>query len=209
MAKDRPGPHRLEDMTNFDLPWCKDLFARPDFKVAYFPDRHPPPPADVRGKFVLFSETLWTEKTIRAWCPFTLEDPSNTVSPYTHGLLVALGDGLDMTTGNLGGGITATLMDVAMSFAATRVHGAPVTVKLDLDYKNPITTPCVLVCNVHVTKIEGRKCFTRGTIEDGKGKVLAQATSLFVRPPGEEGKLGAQWLMAALNKDSDVPRPRI
>lgn len=209
MADEITRQHRVEDTTYFDLPWCKALFTRPDFKLQYFPDRHPPPPADARRKFTLFSETLWTERTIRAWCPFTLDDPSNEVYPYSHGLLVALGEGLDMTTGNLGGGITATLIDMAISVATTKAHGAPVTVKLDLDFRRPISTPCVLICEVHVTKIEGRKCFAQGTVEDGNGKVFASATSIFVRPPGEEGKRVAEWLMAVLNKNWGLPRPKI
>ena len=196
-------------MTNFDIPWCRELFARPDFEMDYYPGRQPPPPADKRGRFSLFSETFWTERTIRAWCPFTLDNPSNKVFPYTYCLLVALGDGLDMTTSNLTGGIAATIIDVAISLAAVKAHGAPITIKLALDFKHPVITPCVLICKVHVTKIEKRRCFAESTLEDGKGEVFVSATSTFVRPPGEEGRRVAEGLMAVVNKDWGLVKPRI
>ena len=94
---------------------------------------------------------------------------------------MALGEGLDMSTGNLGGGITATIIDVAMSFAATKAYGAPSSIKLDLEFKQPISTPCVLICIVHVTKREGRRRFTQCTVEGEKGNVFASATSIFDR----------------------------
>lgn len=206
---DDSGPDRVEDMSYFDLPWCKDLFARPDFHLLYWPGRQPPPPAYKRGQFVLFSETLWTERTIRAWCPFTLDNPADEGFPHKYCLLIALGDGLNVAAGHLCGGITATIMDLTLATAAAKLHGAIITTKLDIDFKRPIPTPCVVLCKAFGTKIEGKKCFAQCTVEDGTGKILASATSVFVRPPGEEGKRSAEWLMAALNKNWHLPRPRI
>ena len=208
MADAKPT-YRLEDMSNFDLPWCKALFRRPDFKGQHYPGRRPPSSPDTRGRFALIAETLWTDRTIRGWYPFTLDKPTNPVFPYTYCLLVALGDGLDISLNTLAGGITATIMDTAMSMATAKAHGATLTAIMEVRFKGPIHTPCVLVCKVNVVKIEGRKCFAESALEDGNGKIFATATATFVQPPGERGRQAAEALKELMNGDRGLARPKI
>jgi len=54
------------------------------------------------------------------------------------------------------------------------------TAYLKVDYRKPVKTPGVLLARAWLEKIEGRKMWGRGTIEDGEGIVLADGNALFI-----------------------------
>lgn len=116
---------------------------------------------------------------------------------------------MDMGTGNLCGCMPSTIIDLTMSMAGAKAHGAVTTAKLEVDFKRPVLTPCVVICKVNVSEIEGRRCVMDGTMEDGKGEVHASATSVFVRPPGEEGRKVAEWLMSIVSRQREGKGPRM
>jgi len=62
------------------------------------------------------------------------------------------------------------------------------TAYLNVGFKKPVATPSVVLCRGWVTKREGRKIWAKGTIEDGKGVVMADGEALFVSVE-REGKL--------------------
>ena len=120
-------------------------------------------------------------------------------------VLVSLGTGLNGLGGIVHGGIAMTLLDSAMAVRATRaVAGQPVlTTTYHATFKNKIKAPCVVLCRAwlereasDITDEENggvdadggakdeRLIRTRGTVEDGMGKIYLTATAQFVKRNG-------------------------
>jgi thioesterase superfamily protein 4 len=49
-----------------------------------------------------------------------------------------------------------------------------------VDYKKPLKTPNVVLTRAAIEKIEGKKLWVRGSIEDGSGGVLSTGEALFI-----------------------------
>lgn len=58
----------------------------------------------------------------------------------------------------------------------------PATAYLNVQYKAPVNTPCVLIARAWMTRMEGRKVFLKGVLEDGEGKVYATGEALYIGP---------------------------
>lgn len=97
-------------------------------------------------------------------------------------MLISLSEGLSGAPDRLHGGFTATALDMICSYAINGSQKpAPIsTATLNVEYKAPIVVPQVVVAKGWVVKTEGRKQYTRGTIEDSEGKVFARGTALFI-----------------------------
>ncbi|KAG8778572.1 hypothetical protein FRC15_010665 [Serendipita sp. 397] len=82
------------------------------------------------------------------------------------------------------GGAIATLFDDA--FFRTAVANFParigVTAWLKIDYRAPTRADQFVVFKTKVDKVEGRKVFVSGQMEDVEGNLLVQASALFVQP---------------------------
>lgn len=74
------------------------------------------------------------------------------------------------------------MLDEIMGLLVRIYRGArdPYTVSLKIDYKKPIATPGAVMCRSWFTKIEGRKLWTSGTVEDGRGVVFASGQAIWV-----------------------------
>jgi acyl-coenzyme A thioesterase PaaI-like protein len=59
--------------------------------------------------------------------------------------------------------------------------GSYVTAYLNTRFVKPVPTPTTILARACITKAEGRKYFTQGTIEDKEGVILARADALYVR----------------------------
>jgi len=82
--------------------------------------------------------------------------------------------------GYLHGGIIATLLDEAMS-KANRARGVTaMTRQMQVDYLRPVPSNATIRIQGHVTRIEGRKHWAEAQILSADGKLLAQATGLFI-----------------------------
>jgi uncharacterized protein (TIGR00369 family) len=90
--------------------------------------------------------------------------------------------------GYLHGGIIATLLDEAMS-KANRARGVTaMTRQMQIDYLRPVPSNATIRIEGRVTRSEGRKHWTEAQIRAveaagegaGEGKILAQATGLFI-----------------------------
>lgn len=83
------------------------------------------------------------------------------------------------------GGVSATLLDECMGRASfARLAGRiGVTAKLELQYRSPVPAGSFVVVRATTTKVEGRKAWVEGTLEDAiDGKVFVEATALFIEP---------------------------
>jgi acyl-coenzyme A thioesterase PaaI-like protein len=96
-------------------------------------------------------------------------------------ILVSLGSDVDGGVHRLHGGVTASLLDQAMGYLLTHVFEiTSATVELNVKYKKPVTTPCVLCVRAKIKRESGRWVETVGWVEDGLGVVFAEGEGSFV-----------------------------
>lgn len=88
------------------------------------------------------------------------------------------------------------LLDEVIGSAAEFERGSDestMTAYLKVDYKGPVRTPGTVLCRAWLERREGRKMWGRGTVEDGRGGVLAVGEALFLTVERERvGLLGAK-----------------
>lgn len=82
--------------------------------------------------------------------------------------------------GCLHGGIIATMLDEAMSKAVRALGRSAMTRKMEVEYLRPVPSGARLRLEGRVVRSEGRKHWTEAVIADGKEKVLAQGSGLFI-----------------------------
>ncbi|KAH1513888.1 hypothetical protein KXW39_000821 [Aspergillus fumigatus] len=168
---------RQEHLIDFDpYPWCRQVISSPAWR-----------PLTTRSTSTnrLFTETLWTDVTIRAHASF-YKPPTAAPPTETGGevrLLVSLGAGLDGHPGYCHGGMLALIFDDTIhELVEMELKEAAVTATLNVSYRRPVATPAVVLCRVWSDKEPvGRKWVVRATIEDGFGGVFAECESLVVK----------------------------
>lgn len=102
-------------------------------------------------------------------------------------MLVSVGEDVDGGIKRLHGGVTATLLDQAMgSMVSFTYNNISSTSEMTVKYLKPVTTPCILLGRAKIIREKGRWVETIASLEDGHGKVYAQASGAFVL-----GKVGA------------------
>jgi hypothetical protein len=166
---------------DFQLPWIQKLLTNPDNKWRL----------QVPRQFLndsvtnsLFEKTLRQPDCIRAHITF--------IRPTTHptairGIeecwLLSIGSGVDGKAGRGHGGFNALVLDQisgSVTHHARPVRTPPATATMTVDYKAPVSTPCVILLRAWIEEVEGRKCWVRGVIEDGEGRALTTSRALFV-----------------------------
>ena len=177
-----------EALSDFSAQWCQDLLNSPDLINISTEDRRPRPPSDRIIVNTLFSETLKTDATIRAWQVLREKHThSSDISPALL-VLMSLGSGLQGHKGLLHGGIMGATLDQVTSMCAVLTAGPKsVTADLNIRYKKSVPLPSVMLCRAKATKRDGRRLSVLGTIEDGTGTIFCEADSVFVTEKG--GKL--------------------
>ena len=83
--------------------------------------------------------------------------------------------------GVLHGGLTATLLDEALSWALFRHDIWAVTARLTIAYRRPIPVGAPLTVHGWSVRDRGRVIEAAGELRDAAGTVLAEATGTFVR----------------------------
>ena len=135
---------------------------------------------------------------------FSRPDGSETVSIATLGAA-----GCDGHKGIVHGGVTAMLLDNTLGWAnavhvlasggelEATLEGRPIardtvstfgmTAYLNLNYRAPCRAGTTVVITCRLERAEGRKRFLKGEVRDAaSGALIAEATSLFVRPRPKE-----------------------
>eukprot|EP00026_Physarum_polycephalum_P014708 Phypoly_transcript_15255.p1 GENE.Phypoly_transcript_15255~~Phypoly_transcript_15255.p1 ORF type:complete len:236 (-),score=34.57 Phypoly_transcript_15255:169-876(-) len=96
-------------------------------------------------------------------------------------MLMHLGSGVNGHAHIAHGGFVVVLLDEAMGMVNTLLKNEPVlSANLNTNFKVPLATPTVVLVRAWITKAEGRKRWTSGTVEDGSGLVYATADGLFL-----------------------------
>lgn len=85
--------------------------------------------------------------------------------------------------GIIHGGLTAALCD-ELSGAASFVTCGPLhfTANLTLNYLKPIVAGQYILVRASVVSIIRRKVYVNVTVENGRGRIFAKGTALFIRP---------------------------
>jgi acyl-coenzyme A thioesterase PaaI-like protein len=107
-------------------------------------------------------------------------------------LMLKLGPGVNGFKDVAHGGLLCALLDEALSYcvefarqARSRGRSYLYTANLNIDFRRPVVTPGVAVVKCWMTKVEGRKYWLEGQIEDGQENVCVQAKGLWIEAKAE------------------------
>lgn len=91
--------------------------------------------------------------------------------------------GLEGHSGICHGGFLSATMDHAMGcLARASSHGLNIYTKyLHVDFQKPLRVPGPLLCRTWITKVQGRKLWIHGRMEDEKGNSYITAEGFFIR----------------------------
>jgi acyl-coenzyme A thioesterase PaaI-like protein len=165
------------------IPWCAKHLGKPNVVSQIAPSRIP---QDTQ-EHELISRTLNSDSTIKAFV-VSWERPRDARTPvYEMRAFVTLGPGVNGYPGVCHGGIVATILDEVMGFLGPLNRNRPpildadyMTAYLNTQYIVPVPTGTTLMVDMRITKVDGRKCYLEGHIEDESGRKLATADSLYV-----------------------------
>ncbi len=169
-------------------PWFATLVNDQSLHPIRTPGRQPEP-----GTLCpLFSQTLNTEHTVTACQSFYKAPAALTVSfqqtplqKYLGELqsFYSIGSGLDGYEGICHGGFLSATLDHTMAVLARAYPGGKdaYTKCLRIEFQKPLRTPGAVLCRAWMTRVEGRKMWVVGRIEDEKGESYLTAEGLFLK----------------------------
>ncbi|KAH7344323.1 HotDog domain-containing protein [Pyrenochaeta sp. MPI-SDFR-AT-0127] len=165
---------RREALEDLNMPWCIDIIRSTEWKAV---------PSRENSENKLFSDTLWTDTTIRAHQSYYRSPPPGHAFGGELRTLLSLGNGLDGHPGMCHGGLLSLIFDDAIhELASQELPGESVTVTLNVTFRRPVRTPTVVVCRVWMEKEPARrKAWVQASIEDGLGGVHASAQSFILK----------------------------
>jgi len=171
----------MADHPDLNLPWCKKLLSDPSVNDLQLQSLDYNEDESMNS---MFKKTLYTDSAIRAHLSFRrpCSEP-DAIRGQEDCYLISVGHGVDGKTGRAHGGFNALILDQVAGmcvFNKAPNPNPPATATLTVDYKAPISTPCVILARAWLIELSGRKIWVRAVIEDGEGKVLASGKALFV-----------------------------
>jgi acyl-coenzyme A thioesterase PaaI-like protein len=168
---------------DFDKEWCKKILS--NHEIQWTTTARDERMASGEGiSNSMFEYTLYSERGIRAHLSFRrpTKEPE-AIDGWEACFLLSVGNGVDGKAGRSHGGFNALILDHITGHVAAYAGPnplAPATATMIIDYKAPIVTPCVILARAWLIELSGRKVWIKGVIQDGDGKVLSQAKSLFI-----------------------------
>jgi acyl-coenzyme A thioesterase THEM4 len=173
------------------VPWCATILQDPAL-VIHMPRSRIMPSHNNSDTF--FGQLLSSKDTIRAQVMLRSRIHTNTAYPRVDEtiMLFALGRMLTGHANVAHGGLAATLLDETLGLLInvnedvekevnpTHRYKQIMTRYLNLTYNKPVPAPGIVITRARFVRIEGRKRFIRGTIEDEHGTVLTEADALFL-----------------------------
>ena len=177
-SNDMAQSTRQEALEDLSTLWCTQIIQDPQWKALS---------SRQNSSNQLFSDTLWTQKTIRAHQSYYKKPPAGRTIGGELRVLLSLGSGLDGYPGMCHGGLLTLLFDDAIhELAAQEIPDVSITVTLNTTFRQPVRTPSVVLCRVWMEKEpQGRKAWVQASIEDGNGGVYASADSFILRMKGK------------------------
>ena len=172
---------------DFDKQWCRTLLADPEIQWSNRYD-------GVQKEEVtnsMFEWTLYSDSGIRSHLSFRrpCSEPGAT-SPMEECFLLSVGNGLDGKTGRAHGGFNSLILDHISGHCAHHSNPNPIspaTASMTVDFKRPVSTPCVVLARSWLIETNGRKTWVAAVIEDEHRQVYASSKCLFIS--AKPGKL--------------------
>jgi acyl-coenzyme A thioesterase THEM4 len=172
------------------VPWCRTIIENPTYHTS--PTNSRVPKGSTEDSY--FAETLQTDRTIRK-CLTLNTAPDDTLDPPINEVVTffELGNGVNGFPNISHGGFVATLLDEEMGILLSvnqdylhkekgeGVDMTSMTAYLNMKYLAPVVTPGIVLGRAKVVKVEGRKIYIRGALEDSEGKELTVAECLFIK----------------------------
>lgn len=186
------SPPSLEDKRHsddFNIPWCKSILNDPSYTQISHPNRIQP--SDSSTQSSLFSRTLQTDSTIRAYAALyknVIDQPEHLPEAGEVRMLLSLGTALNGHADVLHGGIIATIVDELTGLLVYKTYRSReiFTVSLTTAFKKPIRTPNVIFGRAWMERApERRKVWINCTLEDEAGIVHATGEVLYIKPADE------------------------
>ena len=146
------------------------------------------------GENDLLAITLRTPSTIPNWLMLLRSQAFDTKDDYGSRsqpdllFMVDLQRGINGFKDTGHGGVLTTLLDEGLSFCGELYQRAHLpksgsmmyTANLNIDFRAPFITPGIGLIKVWMTKVEGRKYWLSGVLEDKEGTVTTEAKALCI-----------------------------
>ncbi|RYC55646.1 hypothetical protein CHU98_g10562 [Xylaria longipes] len=165
------------------IPWCARHLQGERIVAGPSPSRT----LKSSGEDSLFADTLNSERGIVRMLRVYEEPLSPTERVDEVKAFLTLGNGLNGWPNVCHGGLVTTILDevIGMLVPINRERGQMpagtyMTAYLNTTFVKPVPTPATILTRTWFTKVEGRKYFTEGTIEDENGVILARADALYI-----------------------------
>ncbi|KAI1347820.1 HotDog domain-containing protein [Xylaria sp. FL0043] len=155
------------------IPWCATHLQGPRI-ITGAPISRTLKPDDEDS---LFADTINSERGIFRMLQVYEEPASPTERVNELKTFLTLGSGLNGYPGVYE--VVSHLVPINQD-RKTIPAGAHMTAYLNTRFIRPVSTPATVLARARLTKVEGRKFFLQGTLEDEKGIILAQADALFI-----------------------------
>lgn len=161
------------------IPWCAKSLEDPAFQIVSM-SRTVTQPGNGHS---LMADTWNTEKTITALLSMYKPADNSENQPGEVRRFYTFGSGMNAHPDILHGGVIATILDSTMGNAVgygIRAHGSTFTVALNVTYKKPVTTPGTIMARSWIKKVDGRKVWIHGAIENESGELHATAEGMWL-----------------------------
>ncbi|KAI1263711.1 thioesterase superfamily protein [Xylariaceae sp. FL1019] len=174
-----------EDRAHFAaIPWCARHLDQPHVIACQPTSRTAKPTLED----ALFAVTLKTDGTIKAMLQFFDRPATPQERVEEIKVFLTLGCGLNGYPGVCHGGLVTTILDEVVGLLIPInmeremiLRGTYMTAYLNTTFVKPVATSSTVLARASFTKVEGRKYFAIGSIEDENGVLLAKADALFVQ----------------------------
>ena len=164
------------------FPWFTTLLNDASLQPIRSPERR----IENQSGNAFLARTLNTKDTIPAYQAF-YKSPSSVIVPCGPPNLgelqtfYLLDSGLDGHEGFCHGGSLSTAIDQSMGTLARAIPNThPYTKYLHISFEKPLRTPGAVLSRVWLTRIDGRKLWVSGSMEDAQGNPYITAEALFI-----------------------------
>ncbi|KAK5165718.1 uncharacterized protein LTR77_008641 [Saxophila tyrrhenica] len=177
------GHSHIAAHPDFTHDWCKQLLANPDIRWNTVTDEKNASKPD-KVSNTMFEYTLYSDRGIRSHLSFRRPSKEpEAVDGWEACFLLSIGDGVDGKTGRAHGGFNGVILDHISGHIAHNASPNPIspaTATMTIDYKAPVSTPCVVLARAWLIEMSGRKVWVKAILQDGEGKAYATSKCLFI-----------------------------
>ncbi|KIW26271.1 uncharacterized protein PV07_09382 [Cladophialophora immunda] len=184
-SADRPGPTPQATLEHFQaIPWCRPHLTDQAFRRVNM-SRTLTQPGHGHS---LMAATWNTDTTIThllsMYRPPARPDAAQPDQAGEVRRFYTFGSGMNAHPDTLHGGVIATVLDSTMGNVIGQqlpTRAPTFTVALNVSYRKPVATPGTIMARAWITKVDGRKIWVHGVVEDGRGNLHAEADGMWLR----------------------------